>query len=906
MINKEYILNIDSSMFELFHSELLINSKEINILLNKKEFILDNDIDTIIISFQSIEGAARIIGFKPVEKLIVILLKLLRNIENIDIQTDLFEKLSWVLLESNNILIGIGEKNREEIADEINVLIEIIDKQIDKVQEIIELSSDINDSTPKEESPATQKSASQEYSDTSMIDLFLVEVENNCRVLEDNLIEAEVNNSKEFIEPLMRAAHSIKGAARIVGLDIAVNLAHSMEEILEKAMNGEFILEVTSIDELLKSTDIFKQLINMQAEHVSLWFLDQEEEIKSICKNLDNILVGKVVITDKIKTNKAIKKKQKDVKDIGKTETKTEIIEETAYVRVLSENLNKLLGLAGESLVEARTLRPLIYPLQKIRNSYLGLESLSEELFHSIQNSIVSDDIKKTITKLVGDIENLKLSLQGYSENFEKYSRRLEFLTEKMHTEVLASRMVPFSEGLLGFKRMVRDISKTLDKKVDFEILGSNTKIDRDILEKLESPLMHIIRNALSHGIEAQEDRKKSKKDDIGSLILKAEHKAGMLHISISDDGNGIDIEKLRLAVVEKGYVSKKMAKKMIDSELIDFLFLPGFSTASEVSEISGRGVGLDVVHSMISKVSGIVHVETVKGKGTTFFLQLPLTLSVVRALLVDINGEPYAIPLSKIDHIIELNNEELLSAEDHQYFAFNNENIGLVSASQVLEIDRISEFEFPVKTIIISDRMNKFGFVVDKIFGERELVIRPLDKRLGKIQNINAVAIMENSLPVIILDVDDLVRSIDNIISGASLSQIRKSVSIAVTARKKILVVDDSLTVREVERRLLENAGYEVTVAIDGMEGWNMVQKRPFDLIISDIDMPRMNGIQFVTMVKDDTKYKDIPIIIISYKDREEDRIRGLNAGANHYLTKSSFHDKNFINTVRDLIGEA
>ncbi len=572
---------------------------------------------------------------------------------------------------------------------------------------------------------------------------------------------------------------------------------------------------------------------------------------------------------------------------------------------MLSENLNRLLGLAGESLVEARTLRPLINPLQSIKNSYFGLESLSEELYHSIQNTVISDDIKENVTKLIGTVDSIKKSLFNYSDKFEKYSRRLEFLTGKMHNEVLASRMVPFAKGLVGFKRMVRDISKTLNKKVNFNIIGSNTKIDRDILEKLESPLMHLLRNALSHGLETEEERKKNKKNEVGTIVLKAEHKAGMFHISLSDDGRGIDIENLRNTIVEKKYVTGKMAKNMNKNELIDFLFLPGFSTASEVSEISGRGVGLDVVYSMIGEVSGTVNIESQKGVGTTFFLQLPLTLSVVRALLVDINNEPYAIPLSKIDHIIELTSDDLLLAEDHQYFVFNNENIGLVSALQVLEIEAGKKFNFPIKVIIISDRINKYAFVVDTILGERELVIRPLDSRLGKIQNISAVAIMENSLPVIILDVDDLVRSIDNIISSSSLNRIKQSVKKELITRKKILVVDDSLTVREVERRLLENAGYDVIAAVDGMEGWNLVQKNNFDLIISDIDMPRMNGIQFVSTVKGDSKYKHIPIIIISYKDRAEDKIKGLNAGANHYLTKSSFHDKNFIITVKDLIGE-
>ncbi len=899
MIQADEILKIDDAMFELFNSELSVNSKEIEKILAQKELAYSTEeIASTTIYYQAIEGAARIIAFKPVESICVALGELFKAMAEQTLSTALHAKISAHLKDGIDYFCQIADKTKEQLASEVD---NVEDKTSHLLEKTAALSTSFNAVEAESDVQVTKPAATQEYSDLSMIDLFLIEVENNSRVLEENLIEAEENSSREFIEPLMRAAHSIKGAARIVGLNLGVELAHSMEETLEKAMNGELQLDSTAIDELLKSTDIFKQLIGMSPEKVQDWFLDQEEEILQLCEIFKEISTGKT----KTRQPKQKKTSQKQVKSEVREQKKT-VAEESGYVRVLSDNLNRILGLAGESLVEARTLRPLIYSLQKIRNAYLGLESLSEELFHSIQNSMVSDNIKKNVTKLISDVEQIKNSFSAHSNRFEKYSRRLELLTEKMHNEVLESRMVPFSEGLVGFKRMVRDISKSLDKKVDFSIQGSNTKIDRDILERLESPLIHLIRNALSHGLESEAERERQKKNAVGSLVLRAEHKAGMFHISLADDGRGINIENLRKSVVEKGYVNENMAKTMNDGELIDFLFLPGFSTAKEVSEISGRGVGLDVVYSMLGEVGGTVHVESVFGKGTTFFLQLPLTLSVVRALLVEINDEPYAIPLSKIDHIIELNGEELLSAEDHQYFKFNNENIGLVSGSQVLELKREREFTFPVKTIIVSDRINRFGFVVDEVLGERELVIRPLDPRLGKIQNISAVAIMENSLPVIILDVDDLVRSIDNIISGANLTHIRRAVMKGVTARKKILVVDDSLTVREVERRLLENAGYDVTAAVDGMDGWNMVQKRQFDLIISDIDMPRMNGIQFVKTVKGDSKYKAIPIIIISYKDREEDKIQGLNAGANHYLTKSSFHDKNFIRTVKDLIGEA
>lgn len=310
------------------------------------------------------------------------------------------------------------------------------------------------------------------------------------------------------------------------------------------------------------------------------------------------------------------------------------------------------------------------------------------------------------------------------------------------------------------------------------------------------------------------------------------------------------------------------------------------------------------MVMSMAQEVGGSVRVDTKLGMGTSFYLQLPLTLSVLRTLLVDIGGEPYAIPLSRIDHILKSSPDRLKILEDKQFYTFENEHIGIVDAHQVLQIPVSDDKVSGLYIVVISDRLNRYGLVVDNFVGERELVVVPLDARLGRIPNVSAGAILENGSPVLILDVDDLVRSIDNLLSYGRLHKVGDRKEIVETSRRRILVVDDSLTVREVERRLLENSGYEVTVAVDGMDGWNTLQLKKFDLVITDVDMPRMNGIELIKKIKGDPNLKDLPVIIVSYKDREEDRIRGLEAGANYYLTKSSFQDKSLNNAVRDMIG--
>ena len=493
-------------------------------------------------------------------------------------------------------------------------------------------------------------------------------------------------------------------------------------------------------------------------------------------------------------------------------------------------------------------------------------------------------------------------------EEFESFASRTEDLSSRLHHEVLASRMRPLADGIRGFPRLVRDVSRSLGKQVRLEVRGEQTGVDRDILEKLEAPLSHLIRNALDHGIEQSDRRKAAGKPPVGTILLEARHRAGMLQITVTDDGEGIDIGHLKSRAVTLGLVSPQVADQLSAAELLEFLFLPGFSTKSVVSEISGRGVGLDVVQSMTKAVGGSVRVATQTGRQTVFTLQLPITMSVIRALLVDIVGEPYAFPLTRIDQILSCRRDDIRTVEGRQYVDRDGVAIGLVLAAQVLDLNvsAVPVADDALSVVVISDRGQQFGMIVTAFLGERDLEVRPLDPRLGKVPDINSASLLENGDPVLIVDVDDLVRSIDGLLMGRRLTRVEFArMAEQARRRKRILVVDDSITVRELERQLLQSRGFDVDVAVDGMDGWNAIRGGQYDLVVSDVDMPRLDGIGLVSLIKADPARRDIPIVIVSYKDREEDRLRGLEAGANRYLTKTSFHDQTFLNTIIDLIGE-
>lgn len=783
--------------------------------------------------------------------------------------------------------------------------------------------------------------------DPFMLELFHVELENNSRILESGLIQAEKDQSPGKMEPLMRAAHSIKGAARIVNLPSAVALAHVMEDILSASQNGKLTLSAAHVDALLQANDLFLSLSQNEPGAIPGWLMKRTTEIEAVINFLSNLSTGEMPASPKVheKQPSMISEPepsivatdappvQAAIPSIPRLSTPAETKQppsgsddelpagapafhiepprttspdktDSLQVRVMAENLNRLMGLAGECLVQAQSTKPFYAALLKIKTISMALQSTLDQKKTERAGSISSQQMAGIDISVFA--EQLQELASRQAMEFEIFSRRLEHLAHRLYGEVIASRMVPFSDGLHGYSRMIRDVAKELGKKVDFLVQGDATPVDRDILEKLEAPLSHLLRNAIDHGLEMPGERVSVGKSDEGKLILEARHAGGQLHIIVSDDGRGIDPEMLRQKIVERGYATGEMAAALSRQELLEFLFLPGFSTASTVTEISGRGVGLDVVYAAAQEVGGSVRIDSEPGAGSRFHLQLPLTLSILKTLLVEIHGEPYALPLNRIDRVLEIAPGEIQVIEDRQFCSLDGEFVGIVDAHQLFHIPALEKQENRWHIVVISDRLNRYGLVIDRFLGERDLVVRPLDARLGKIIGISAGAVLQDGSPVLIFDVDDLVRSIDHLLKQGRLNKIGLRQEGRAEAVKRILVVDDSLTVREVERKLLNSHGYHVTVAVDGVDGWNTLQSDgKVDLVISDIDMPRMNGIEMVRKIKSDPQFKDLPVMIVSYKDREDDRLRGLEAGANYYLTKSSFHDERLLGAVRDLIGE-
>ncbi|MCE5248710.1 hybrid sensor histidine kinase/response regulator [bacterium] len=900
MINANQGEPADLSLLDLFRTELETGAKRLEVgLVDLERDQSPEKTEPLMRAAHSIKGAARIVGLDLAVSLAHAMEDMLSAAQHgtLHLTSDHID----VLLKCNDIFLRLSSSPVAGMSAQLSGEEQTIQNLSVKLRTMLSPEPQAQKQTePKPEQPAVEPEAapkqSREFSDESMLQLFRVEVETHSRILESGLVELEKNQTPEKIEPLMRAAHSIKGAARIVNLNLEVSLAHAMEDVLSAAQHGNLILHSEHIDLLLRSNDIFSRMSSLTPSEIHSSLSTQSDRVKSLTRSLIDVLTGKPFESSLLEARQLVSALPK----------KEAAPREETFVRVLADTLNRILGLTGECLIQAKLAKPFSASLLTLKHLYMEVASSFETLLVTVKNTAGLEEVYEKNYETFRLLEQSREILYQHMEEYEIFSRRIENLTDQLYSEVISSRMTPFSDGLLGFPRMVRDLSRRLGKKVNLVIQGGSTPVDRDILEKLESPLTHILRNAVDHGIETPDVRAAAGKKPEGTLRIEARHMFGMLNIIIQDDGMGIDPEKLRKKVVRDGHVSDEMAKNLTRDELFEFLFLPGFTTHEKVTEVSGRGIGLDVVLSMLHSVSGSIRIESEPGRGTTFHLHLPITLSVVRALLMDIAGETYALPLTRIEHVIDFSAKELKTVEDRPICIFEGENIGIVNARQILRLPQGDNTPDSLPIAIISDRLNRYGFVVDRFLGQAELVVRPLDARLGKIPTISSGAILEDGSPVLIMDADDLVRSIDEFVTHGKPEKIGNG-KVNQSVKKKILVVDDSITVREAERKMLQSRGYEVSAAVDGMDAWNTLLKREaFDLVITDIDMPRMNGLELIGRIKNNPDFSRIPIIIISYKDREEDRMKGLDAGADYYLTKASFHDDRLFDAVNDLLARS
>lgn len=718
----------------------------------------------------------------------------------------------------------------------------------------------------------------------------------------------------ELINEIFRSAHTIKGSSRMMKLTAVTEVSHKLEDIFDALRSGDITVSKDLIDVVLDGSKVLRELLKQCGKDPSN-AQNVEFDDAVLLDNLISVASGKAIKVLKVKPKKAVARKSSSKKT-------------TKAGKAKSKEDEKLNNPESSEVMTSQVLDTVRVDVAKLDDTIklIGeMVSSQSRLKERISDAVVID---KLVNSLIYKLERMDgrneidvfayEELRGVVDNVISTSKRLvytskddlvmtDLLASELQEQALKLRMVPLSGLFDKLEFSVREIAASVDKKVEFLASGADTEVDKKVIEMVEDPLMHMLRNSLDHGIEMSTERKARGKSEIGSITINALHEGGNVIIVIKDDGSGIDKDKVKARAVEKGLYTEVEIDELTDEAILNIIFEPGFTTSNYVTDISGRGVGMDVVkRNIVEELRGSVRIDSVDGEGTTFYITLPTSLSILRVLKISSRGSLFAIPVNFVSEIIKVKRSELIEVVDRHAVKLREEIIPVSDLAKILGVKR-TEFEVNkglkpsgsnIMIAFVDVGSERLGLIIDSIYEEEDMVVKPLPPLIKNLQMI---------LGAIISGHDDVINvlHVPMIIKKAKETSVGKLGDKRVTRTKgKILVVDDSLNTREIEKSILESHGYSVDIAVDGLDGLSKIKSNSYDLVVTDVEMPNMDGFSLTEKIRSTSKFKDLPVIIVTSLEKKEDKERGLNVGASAYIVKGSFDQNNLLQTVHHLIG--
>lgn len=706
----------------------------------------------------------------------------------------------------------------------------------------------------------------------------------------------------QLVENLFRHVHSLKGAARAVSLKPIEELAHGMEDVFGAAKRGTIELTPALFDLLYQGIDLI-------GEVMAAYEAGPEEELlpdlSAFLVQLSTAWREQPIQPPQIELGKPVVPTPRPSVPPGEPPGQPWI---TGTIRVPTERLDALMAHTGELLVSQLRIEQQLEEIKTLDDFISQWQREWQQIRASTVKFLQGSD-GGAVTQLLGFLERNEEHLRALSQQLGHYIRRvtedanqLALVTDDLQEGVRRVRMLPFATVLGPLRRMVRDLAREKGVQVSLQIEGADTEMDKMILEQLKDPLIHLLRNCIDHGIEPPKQREEQGKPQQGIIRMLAERLGSTITITVEDNGRGIDIDAVRQAAIQRDLIRPEVANEMSDQEALSLVFLPGLSTSPIITEVSGRGLGLDIVRRGVEALQGRVSVSSEEGEGTTFTLTLPLTLVSTHCLLVRIAEQAYALPISAVEYIISVDWDQITQVEGKEAIRFRGQPTSLVRLSDVLrmkEPERSAPQRLPA--IILSPGGQRIAFLVDELLGEQEIVVKNLGRQLSRVPNIAGATVLGTGQIVLILNVTDLIKSAQQD-EGRSLPPVKRKAPTE-EVRKSILIVDDSITTRTLEKNILTTAGYDVHLAIDGEEALAVLAETACDLIVADIDMPRMDGLELTHRVKQDERYRELPVIVVTSLDTPEYKARGIEVGADAYIVKSTFDQDNLLEAIRQLI---
>jgi len=741
-------------------------------------------------------------------------------------------------------------------------------------------------------------------------------------------LEADPGN-RPLIDQWLRDAHTLKGSSRMVGLIEISDIAHRMEDIMVKVREGAMAYTGDMTDSFFEALDTVVFL----AEHAGKPSA-AEADVEGVTARLTAIAESAapasveapgqtpaaaparsakpepVVVETTEEPDAADEPGGETPAEQGAPGTQREDklqSKEQTTVRIRTNQVDRLLNLVSEVVISqiraeqrVRDLRAASLGAGDALQVWGRIKTMLSALPHDDQ-SVADIDLHA----LDGMLMALRKDLVEVAKDYADDSSRNSTVVSDLQQQAMELRMLPVSTVFNSFPRAMRDLARTFNKDVDLIIEGGDTELDKKVLEEINDPLVHIMRNAVDHGVEPAADRIAAGKPPKGTIKLSARQEGDHIIIEIADDGAGIDPAKVKAAALRKGYISESEAKAMSDREARYLILEKGFSTAAIITEISGRGVGMDVVREyVVERLKGALDVESELGRGTTFRLTIPLTLAIIRALLLRVGGQAFALPTSSIEETSRVERSAIIKVEGHEVIRRQRRTVPLVHLRDILGVESADDSglaKIPIATLGFSG--HRIGLIVDEFVGEQQIVIKTLGSHLKRIDNVAGVTILGAGEVVPILNVPDLMTN-GRQLTGA---RIRRAGAVAGPEKKgpsRILICEDSFTTRELERSIFEAAGYEVETATDGAMGLARLREglNP-DAVVTDVQMPNMTGFELTRAIKADDALKAIPVIIVTSLERDEEKAEGISAGADAYITKSVFNQDTLLDTVERLI---
>ncbi|MGE3803792.1 MAG: response regulator [Gemmataceae bacterium] len=721
---------------------------------------------------------------------------------------------------------------------------------------------------------------------------FLDELEEHTAAFNRDLLALEKSASEserqELFNALFRTAHSLKGAARSVSVAPIEQVCHNLEDLLSALRDGRRALDRDVFGTLFAASD--------SIEEASMRLREQQDlsgaPVHGVIERLS-------------RTDGPGQASPTEDGDAPVGSSRQPARAEVPSMRVAAEKLDELLSRTGELLVQGRRLDLWHDEVVTLRDLAGVLRREWSKFVHQVRSrdhvaaaALTEIPFLRRFVEFSGrNLQRLERDLDKVVAGLATDTRQVQQASTFIDDEVRRARMLPFSEACRGLERLVRDLAQSAGKEVDLVIEGGTIELDRAVLEGITDPLRQLVRNAIDHGLESPQERTRAGKRAAGRVTITANLQGSQVEIVVRDDGRGVDLEAVRSQLRKRGRPDAGD-----EQELLASLFLPGLSTATVVTDVSGRGAGLDIVNACIEALHGSIAVTSMAGQGMVFRAIVPLTLTTLRAFLLSVGGQTFALPTMNVDKLLRVSPMDLRTVEGREMLISTDAPLPIVPLSAVLALpqgDDVLAGKLPVVTVAAGGR--RLAFIVDNFVSEQEIVIKNLGPRVKQTRFFSGGTILPSGEVALVLNAGNLVRAA--FAHGAARRRQAEQRQPDSATRKKILLVEDSLTTRALEKSILEAAGYEVRTAVNGSEAWHFLQEQTVDLIVSDIEMPIMNGFELTESVRAARRLAGIPIVLVTARESDQDKSRGLEAGADAYLIKSAFDQRILLETIQRLL---